>query len=113
MDSPSTNLWPVFRGPVRILLCGAAASLALAGVRRAGLPPLSDLLPPFSNSPAQTAALLVFLVGVAFAAFLWWLAARSFAFLRDPRTTPEQLASLRDLVSVLSDPRAGRMRSAA
>ncbi|MBD0273975.1 MAG: hypothetical protein ICV73_18865, partial [Acetobacteraceae bacterium] len=103
MDSPFTNLWPVFRGPLRILLCGAAASLALASVRLAGLPPLSDLLPPFSSSPAQTAALLVFLVGVAFAAFLWWLAARSFAFLRDPRTTPEQLANLRDLPLALPE----------
>ena len=68
----------------------------LAGARLLGLPPLSALLAP-SGSPAQFAALLVFLIGVAFAAFLWWLAARSFAFLRDPRTTPEQLASLREL----------------
>jgi hypothetical protein len=49
----------------------------LAGARLAGLPPLSALL---SGSPAQFAAFLVFLIGVAFAAFLWWLAARSFAF---------------------------------
>ena len=72
----------------------------LAGARLAGLPPLSALL---SGPPAQFAALLVFLVGVAFAAFLWWLAARSFAFLRDPRTTPEQLASLRELPLALPE----------
>ncbi len=96
MESPLSNLWPLLRTPVRILLSGAAALLVLAGARLLGLPPLSALLAP-SGSPAQFAALLVFLIGVAFAAFLWWLAARSFAFLRDPRTTPEQLASLREL----------------
>ncbi len=75
----------------------------LAGARLAGLPPLSALL---SGSPAQLAAFLVFLIGVAFAAFLWWLAARSFAFLRDPRTTPEQLASLRELPLALPEARS-------
>ena len=68
MDSPFFNLWPLLRAPARILLCGAAALLVLAGARLAGLPPLSALLS--SGSPAQSAALLVFLVGVAFAAFL-------------------------------------------
>ncbi len=100
MDSPLSNLWPLLRTPARILLSGAAALLVLAGARLAGLPPLSALL---SGSPAQLAAFLVFLIGVAFAAFLWWLAARSFAFLRDPRTTPEQLASLRELPLALPE----------
>jgi hypothetical protein len=100
MDSPLSNLWPLLRTPARILLSGAAALLVLAGARLAGLPPLSALL---SGSPAQFAAFLVFLIGVAFAAFLWWLAARSFAFLRDPRTTPEQLASLRELPLALPE----------
>ena len=100
MDSHLSNLWPLLRPPARILLSGAAALLVLAGARLAGLPPLSALL---SGSPAQFAAFLVFLIGVAFAAFLWWLAARSFAFLRDPRTTPEQLASLRELPLALPE----------
>jgi hypothetical protein len=100
MDSPLSNLWQLLRTPARILLSGAAALLVLAGARLAGLPPLSALL---SGSPAQFAAFLVFLIGVAFAAFLWWLAARSFAFLRDPRTTPEQLASLRELPLALPE----------
>ena len=102
MDSSSSTLWPLLRTPARILLSGAAALLVLAGARLLGLPPLSALLPP-SGSPAQTAALLIFGVGLAFAAFLWWLAARSFAFLRDPRTTPEQLASLRELPLALPE----------
>ena len=92
----------------------------LAGAKLAGLPPLSSLL---SGAPAQSAALLIFGVGLAFAAFLWWLAARSFAFLRDPRTTPEQLASLRELPLALpegtvrallgADRRRGRPAAAA
>ncbi|NDG50871.1 MAG: hypothetical protein EBY30_17995, partial [Rhodospirillales bacterium] len=40
---------------------------------------------------------LIFLVGLAFAGFLWWLAARSFALLGQPGTTPEHIAALRDL----------------
>ncbi len=58
--------------------------------------------PPFWQ-PALLAALLIFLVGLAFAGFLWWLAARSFAVLQSPTTTPEQLASLRDLPLALPE----------
>jgi hypothetical protein len=101
MDSPPPTPWSLLRAPIRILLSGAAALLVLAGARLAGLPALSDLSPG-GGSPAQFAALLVFLVGTAFA-FLWWLAARSFAFLRDPRTTPEQLANLRELPLALPE----------
>lgn len=100
MDIPLSPLWSILRTPARILLSGTAALLVVAGARFAGAPPLADLL---SGSPVQFAALLVFLVGLAFAGFLWWLAARSFAFLGDPRTTPEQLASLRDLPLALPE----------
>ena len=54
-------------------------------------------------SPFAFAALLVFSTGLAFAGFLWWLAARSFALLRDPATTPEQVAALRDLPMALPE----------
>jgi hypothetical protein len=54
-------------------------------------------------APHSLAALLVFGVGLAFAGFLWWLAARSFALLRDPATTPEQLAALRELPLALPE----------
>ena len=94
------HLWHLLRTPLRILLSGAAALLVLAGARLLGLPPLAGLL---SDAPAQSAAFLIFGVGLAFAAFLWWLAARSFALLRDPRTTPEQLASLRELPLALPE----------
>jgi hypothetical protein len=46
---------------------------------------------------------LIFLVGLAFAGFLWWLAARSFALLGQPGTTPEHLAALRDMPMALPE----------
>lgn len=54
-------------------------------------------------TPFAFAALLVFATGLAFAGFLWWLAARSFALLRDPATTPDQMAALRDLPMALPE----------
>lgn len=100
MENPRSNLSALLGPPLRILLCGAAALLVLAAAKLAGLLPLPPLAP---GSAAQVAALLIFGVGLAFAGFLWWLAASSFAFLRDPRTTPEQLASLRELPLALPE----------
>jgi len=54
-------------------------------------------------TPFAFAALLVFCTGLAFAGFLWWLAARSFAMLQDPATTPDQVAALRDLPMALPE----------
>jgi len=51
----------------------------------------------------HVAALLIFLVGLSFAGFLWWLAHRSFAMLTDPATTPEQIAALRELPMALPE----------
>lgn len=78
--------------PLAILLSGLAAVAVLAAAQRAGVS-----LGPLLSAPSQLAALLVFLTGIGFAAFLWWLASRCFALLRDPATTPEQVAALRDL----------------
>jgi hypothetical protein len=54
-------------------------------------------------APYAFAAMLVFGVGLAFAGFLWWLSARSFALLQNPATTPEQLAALRELPMALPE----------
>jgi hypothetical protein len=89
--------------PLKILLTGLAGVAVLFAAEAAGLPSPAALLAGIGAAPAGLAAVLVFLLGVAFAAFLWWLAARSFALLRDPRTTPEQLASLRDLPLALPE----------
>jgi hypothetical protein len=86
----------LLRLPLAILLSGGALLLLLIGARAAGL------ALPAASAPAFV-ALLVFGVGLGFAAFLWWLAARSFALLRDPHTTPEQLSALRDLPLALPE----------
>ena len=84
--------------PLKILLIGLAAVMVLLAGRLAGLG-----LGPIHAAPASLAAVLVFLVGIGFAAFLWWLASRCFTLLRDPATTPEQLAALRDLPLALPE----------
>ncbi|UPY36588.1 hypothetical protein [Sediminicoccus sp. KRV36] len=84
--------------PLKILLTGLAAVAVLLTARLAGLS-----LGPIHAAPASLAAVLVFLVGMGFAAFLWWLASRCFTLLRDPATTPEQMAALRDLPLALPE----------
>jgi hypothetical protein len=83
---------PFLATPLTLLLGALALLLPLLLARAAGL-----RLEGALAAPANLVALLVFTVGMGFAAFLWWLAARSFALLRDPATTPAQIAALRDL----------------
>lgn len=101
-DSASTP-WTLLRLPARILLSGGALVLVLLGAQAAGLPSPATLLASLGQGPAQSAAILFFLVGLAFAGFLWWLAARSFAMLQDPAVTPEQLGLLRELPMALPE----------
>ncbi|MBS7809458.1 hypothetical protein [Roseococcus pinisoli] len=84
--------------PLRILLIGLSGVSILFCARLAGLGP-----GPLLEAPGTLVALLIFLVGLGFAAFLWWLAARCFTLLRDPATTPEQMAALRDLPLALPE----------
>ncbi|TCH98008.1 hypothetical protein EJV46_12405 [Roseococcus sp. SYP-B2431] len=84
--------------PLKILLIGLSAVSILFCARLAGIGPAALL-----STPGTLAALLVFLVGLGFAAFLWWLASRCFTLLRDPATTPEQIAALRDLPLALPE----------
>ncbi|MDB5412828.1 MAG: hypothetical protein JWR10_1163 [Rubritepida sp.] len=86
--------------PLKILCIGLAGVTVLFCARLAGL---GFGLGPIFAAPSSLAAVLVFLVGIAFAAFLWWLASRCFALLRDPATTPEQMAALRDLPLALPE----------
>jgi hypothetical protein len=83
--------------PLALLLCGLALLAPLALARALGL-----RVDGLASAPALI-ALLVFAVGLGFAAFLWWLAARCFSLLRDPATTPEQMAALRELPLALPE----------
>ena len=42
-------------------------------------------------------AVLIFIVGVSFAAFLWWVVDRYFKLISSGKMTPDQLADLKDL----------------
>jgi hypothetical protein len=84
--------------PLKILLIGLSGVTVLFCARLAGIG-----AGPLLSAPGTLAALLVFLVGIGFAAFLWWLASRCFTLLRDPATTPEQMAALRDLPLALPE----------
>jgi len=84
--------------PLTILLTGLSAVAVLLAARLAGLG-----FGGLNAAPSSLAAVLVFAVGIGFAAFLWWLASRCFTLLRDPATTPEQMAALRDLPLALPE----------
>ena len=87
----------LFHLPLALLLSGLALLAPLALARAMGL-----RFDGLASAPALI-ALLVFAVGLGFAAFLWWLAARCFTLLRDPATTPEQMAALRELPLALPE----------
>lgn len=76
------------------------AAIVLTGLLSLGFLVMSW---PAGIGVTHIAALLIFLVGLAFAGFLWWLAHRSFAMLTDPATTPEQIAALRELPMALPE----------
>ncbi|MBC7431948.1 MAG: hypothetical protein H7345_07755, partial [Rubritepida sp.] len=86
---PPPALHPLILAPVSLLAMAGGAALA------------PTAWPAYA--PTVLVAVLIFLVGLAFAGFLWWLAARSFALLAAPGTSPEQIAALRDLPMALPE----------
>ncbi|MFN3448168.1 MAG: hypothetical protein ACK44F_05685 [Roseococcus sp.] len=83
--------------PLALLLSSLALLAPFALAHAMGL-----RLEALASAPALV-ALLVFGVGLGFAGFLWWLAARCFALLRDPATTPAQMAALHELPLALPE----------
>ena len=101
------ELLHIMRLPLRILLTGAAVVGVLGGAVALGLPGPEALFAAFA-APGATGlpaliGVMIFLVGIGFAAFLWWLAARSFALVANPAIGPERLAGLRDLPLALPE----------
>ena len=86
---PPPALHPLILAPVSLLAMAGGAALAPTAWP--------------AHAPTVLVAVLIFLVGLAFAGFLWWLAARSFALLAAPGTSPEQIAALRDLPMALPE----------
>jgi hypothetical protein len=101
------ELLHIMRLPLHILLTGAAVVGVLGGAVALGLPGPEALFAAFA-APGATGlpaliGMMIFLVGIGFAAFLWWLAARSFALAANPAIGPERLAGLRDLPLALPE----------
>jgi hypothetical protein len=97
----------ILRLPLRILLTGAAIAAVLGAAVALGLPGPEALFAAFA-APGATGlpaliGMMIFLIGIGFAAFLWWLAARSFALVANPAIGPERLAGLRDLPLALPE----------
>lgn len=105
--SMSLELLNIMRLPLRILLTGAAIAAVLGAGVALGLPGPEALVAAFA-APGATGlpaliGMMIFLIGIGFAAFLWWLAARSFALVANPAIGPERLAGLRDLPLALPE----------
>ncbi|MCA3279867.1 MAG: hypothetical protein ING10_11415, partial [Roseomonas sp.] len=105
--SIALELLHILRLPLRILLTGAAIAAVLGAGIALGLPGPEALLAAFA-APGATGlpaliGMMIFLIGIGFAAFLWWLAARSFALVANPAIGPERLAGLRDLPLALPE----------
>jgi len=89
------------------LLTGMALAAVLGAGMALGLPGPEALFAAFA-APGATGlpaliGMMIFLIGIGFAAFLWWLAARSFALVANPAIGPERLAGLRDLPLALPE----------
>ena len=105
--SISLELLHILRLPLRILLTGTAITAVLGAGVALGLPGPEALFAAFA-APGATGlpaliGMMIFLIGIGFAAFLWWLAARSFALVSNPAIGPERLAGLRDLPLALPE----------
>ncbi len=108
VEGPADKLWSVAKLPIQILLIGLIL-LLLAWLSSRFYSPLFDKMvsalsgPPGSTKPddhpiLQTlVAVLIFIVGVSFAAFLWWVVDRYFRLISSGKMTPDQLSDLKDL----------------
>ncbi|MBK1679631.1 hypothetical protein [Rhodocyclus tenuis] len=101
-DKEKTALWEVFKGPLTLILYGIAGVIVVLAIKATGLfQDVAGFL-TFGKS-AERIATLVFLVGLGFAAFLWWLCARYFQLLREANPGENLLSSLKDLPMALPE----------
>lgn len=102
-EKEKAALWALAKGPLSLFLYGIAGIVVVLGIKATGLfQDIAGFL-TFGES-AERIATLIFLVGLGFAAFLWWLCARYFQLLRDANTSGESLiASLKDLPMALPE----------
>ena len=93
------GLWQTVRLPVQVLLFGLVILALIRLVGFAGLPPLSGLDLSGLNGQATVlvVATLVFVVGLGFVVFLWWLVSRFFGLLKSGQLSEASLAAMREL----------------
>ena len=102
-DESRARLWKIVTGPLAVLAYGIAFLLLALALRATGLFPQLAAFLSFSQS-AERIATLVFLVGLGFAAFLWWLCSRYFALLRSAGgDAASSIAALKDLPLALPE----------
>ncbi len=92
-------VWSVLKLPTQIVLTGVAVLLILWGCTLfhfAALERLGAALSGVQLVPTVV-AILFFLVGLSFAAFLWWVVGRYFTLLTSNKVSPDVLSSLKDL----------------
>ncbi len=95
-------LLDLLRWPLQVFCFGAALLAVFAVASQLGL--TGSMLGVVEGaSPIAWIGAMIFLVGLGFAGFLWWLAAQSFALLTNPAIAQERLAGMRDLPLALPE----------
>jgi hypothetical protein len=104
------KLWSLFIWPARILLTGLSILLLAWITTLFHIPYLTQLGAALSgpNILPTIIALLIFIVGLSFAGFLWWVVDRYFSLISSGKLTQDGLSNLKDLPMGLPD---GTVRS--
>lgn len=102
-DDQKAALWGVAKGPLAVVLYGLAGVAVVLAFKATGL--FQDVAGFFTfGKGSERIATLVFLVGLGFAAFLWWLCARYFTLLRQTHPSGDGvIAALKDLPMALPE----------
>jgi hypothetical protein len=91
-------LWSLLRLPAQILATGLAVLLLLWVSTLFHVPGLDRFLTALGGEGTNAfVAVMFFLVGLSFAAFLWWIVDRYFVLISSGKLTAEGLAGLKDL----------------
>ena len=94
--------WGIVQLPLQIVLFGVAIFVLLLIAKAIGIDTFAGTIVGV-NATGGFVAFLVFLVGLSFAAFLWWLASRYFQLLTSKQLDQEHLAGLKDLPLALPE----------
>jgi hypothetical protein len=105
----SDKIWSVVKLPAQILLVGLSILLLAWLSSHVYLPVFNHLVTMLSDTHAGGAdpddhpilqtvvALSIFIVGLSFAGFLWWVVERYFSLISSGKMTADQLSDLKDL----------------